>query len=244
MLAPMKPRRQRGLSLVELMVGITIGLIITAAGSVTLVGQLREHLRLSLETQLQQDLRAAADLMQRDLRRAGFWATAETGVWAPGMGGSEVAANPYAVTAGCNAGSSPVQVVYAYAKADDSPPQSPGVPGHPQASAPLSHEHFGFRVKDGVLYFLNGCGSGWQPLTDPNTLKIIPPFKVEPVVQAVSLAGYCSKPCADTDACPQQLIRRFDIVLTAQSAFDAKLVRRITLSSRPRNDLIIGACPA
>ncbi len=62
---------QRGLSLVELMVGIAVGLFIVA-GTVTLAtSQLSENRRVLLETQVQQDLRAAADIIARDLRRAG-----------------------------------------------------------------------------------------------------------------------------------------------------------------------------
>ena len=51
--APTPPRaRQRGLSLVELMVGITVGMIIVAGVSLMMVNQIDEHRRLSLETQI------------------------------------------------------------------------------------------------------------------------------------------------------------------------------------------------
>ncbi|HEY4083181.1 MAG TPA: prepilin-type N-terminal cleavage/methylation domain-containing protein [Burkholderiaceae bacterium] len=226
---------QRGLSIVELMVGITIGLIIMATGSLMMVRQIHEHSRLSLEIQLQQDLRAAADLMLRDLRRAGFWATPELQVWAPGA--SAVSANPYGVTAGCNAVSGPGQVVYAYWKPD------PDKPAAPRVAQIDSNEYFGFRVKDGTLYFLHGCGGGWQPLTDPNVLTV-QAFSVTPTVQAINLADYCDKPCVDASACPIQQIRRFDISLTARAVFDSQVVRTIEISSHPRNDLISGACPA
>ena len=62
---------QRGLSIVELMVGIAIGLIIVAAASLLMSGQLNENRRLLAETQLQQDLRAASDIITRELRRIG-----------------------------------------------------------------------------------------------------------------------------------------------------------------------------
>lgn len=64
--------RQAGLSLVEMMVGVAVGLFIVA-GAATLVSmQLGENRRLLLETQVQQDLRAAADIITRELRRAGY----------------------------------------------------------------------------------------------------------------------------------------------------------------------------
>lgn len=223
---------QRGLSIVELMVGITIGLIVMATGSFMMIRQIHEHSRLSLEIQVQQDLRAAAELMLRDLRRAGFWSTPELQVWAPGA--SAVSANPYGVTAGCNAASGPGQVIYAYSKT-----------GYGKTAAPqiASREYFGFRLKNGILFFLHGCGSGWQPLNDADVLNV-QAFTITPVVQVISLADYCAKPCTAADACPTQQIRRYDISLTGRAAFDSRIVRTIELSSHPRNDLISGTCPA
>jgi prepilin-type N-terminal cleavage/methylation domain-containing protein len=75
--------RQHGLGLIELMVGITVGLIVAAGASIVAVNQINEHRRLMLEMQIQQDLRTTADLIQQDLRRQGFRGTAELGVWAP-----------------------------------------------------------------------------------------------------------------------------------------------------------------
>ena len=54
-------RPPRGVSIVELMVGITIGLFILAAATVMLTSQLADNRRLLLEAQVQQDLRATAD---------------------------------------------------------------------------------------------------------------------------------------------------------------------------------------
>lgn len=62
---------QRGISLVELMVGIAIGLVIVAAALFALTHHLRENRAMLLETRLMQDLRTTTDLIARDLRRAG-----------------------------------------------------------------------------------------------------------------------------------------------------------------------------
>ena len=81
-------RRQRGLSIVELMVGMAIGLFVVAAASMLVVTQLSDNRRLTLETQVQQDLRATADIITRELRRAGHWGKARDGVWYRGQCGS------------------------------------------------------------------------------------------------------------------------------------------------------------
>jgi len=72
---------QGGLSMVELMVGVAVGLFVVAGATVAVSNQLGDNRRLMLETQIQQDLRATADLIAKDLRRAGYWGAAEAGVW-------------------------------------------------------------------------------------------------------------------------------------------------------------------
>ena len=67
-------RCQTGLSLVELMIGLALGLFISAAGFAAFAEQWREHRHATLAMRLQQDLRSAAELVARDLRRAGYWA--------------------------------------------------------------------------------------------------------------------------------------------------------------------------
>jgi len=86
-------RRQAGLSMVELMVGVAIGLFVVAGATMAVSNQLGDNRRLMLETQIQQDLRAAADVIARDLRRSGYWASAQGGVWHAGA--VAVASNPY-----------------------------------------------------------------------------------------------------------------------------------------------------
>ena len=70
---PSRPCVQ-GVLLIELMIGISIGLLIAAAAVTFVAGHLNDNRRLLLESRLMQDLRTAADIVARDLRRAGYWA--------------------------------------------------------------------------------------------------------------------------------------------------------------------------
>jgi len=100
MLEPMKSAQtQRGLSIVEMLIGLALGLFIVAAGLTLLASNLREHraVPVLLEARLMQDLCTAADLIVRDLRRAGYWSDATAGVWRTGA--SSVIANPYGAIA-------------------------------------------------------------------------------------------------------------------------------------------------
>jgi type IV pilus assembly protein PilW len=67
----MARRFNTGLSLVELMVGMAIGLLIVAVALLALTHHLRESRSQVTQARLAHDLHAAGDLMLRDLRRAG-----------------------------------------------------------------------------------------------------------------------------------------------------------------------------
>ena len=62
-------RRARGLSIVELLVGIAVGLFVLAGATLLVSSQLSDNRQLMLETQVQQDLRASADLIARPTPR-------------------------------------------------------------------------------------------------------------------------------------------------------------------------------
>lgn len=77
--------RQRGLSLIELMIAMLIGLILVAAMGTLLQRMLQSQADTAKQLRLNQELRSAMLLMTRDIRRAGYWNDA-------GSSGS----NPYA----------------------------------------------------------------------------------------------------------------------------------------------------
>jgi type IV pilus assembly protein PilW len=65
-------KQQTGVTLIELLIGMLIGLIIVAAGISVFVTSVRgqsDNIKLS---RLNQDMRAMMDIIERDIRRAGF----------------------------------------------------------------------------------------------------------------------------------------------------------------------------
>lgn len=235
---PMVPkhRSQRGVSLIELMVGITVGLIVTAGAIVMTVAQLGEHRRLLLETQIQQDLRAAGDLMLRDLRRAGYWSQPERGIWAPGA--AAPVPNAYSPL---EEGEDDDKIEYHYSRAAGGI-SGGGIQGMVENDAVDSAtEKFGFRISDDELQFR--LGDRWQPLTDRGVVKVTR-LRINVRSQTVPLAGYCEVSCAipTNQSCLRQQVRNVDISLTGEAAHDRTVVRTINVSSRLRNDQIDGAC--
>ncbi len=64
---------QAGVSLVELMVGSAVGLIVIAATVATYITIARSGSEILASAKLNAELRAAMDMMIRDIRRAGSW---------------------------------------------------------------------------------------------------------------------------------------------------------------------------
>ncbi|NMG14647.1 PilW family protein [Aromatoleum bremense] len=66
--------RQAGLSLVELMVGLVVGLIVVAGAGAMYVTTVRGQSYGLRAAKLNQDLRATMSVIAADIRRAGYWA--------------------------------------------------------------------------------------------------------------------------------------------------------------------------
>lgn len=217
--------RQRGLSMVELLVGTAVGLVVVAASAKLLAGQVGEGRRLLLEARLMQDMRTAADLVTRDLRRAGHWGDAAAGLWRAGT--SAQLANPYAALPAAGAASDAITFAFSRDAAEN--------------HVVDSNERFGFRLRNGTLEMLLGA-SNWQALTDAGTLTVTA-FSITPVVQRRNLAAYCPKACTGS-TCPQQELRSLAVHLTGHALGDATLVRSARSEVRVRNDIVTGSCPA
>jgi prepilin peptidase dependent protein B len=218
---------QRGLSLIEMLVGLAIGLFIVAIAITLLSNHIHEQRSLMLDSRLLQDLRATADLVARDLRRAGHWGDAAAGVWRSGASG--VAANPYSAVAPAAAASDAVSFRFSRDASENH-----------QVDA---NEQFGFRLRKGVIEML--LGGSWQALTDAETL-LVSEFRIEPQVQETLLDRLCLKPCPPSSSTcpPKQQVRSLAVVISGRPANDAKLLRSVQASVRLRNDAIVGACPA
>lgn len=242
-------RSPHGLGMVELMVGITVGLIVAAGASLVAVNQITEHRRLMLETQVQQDLRSAADLLQQEMRRVGFRGPADLAVWTPGKSVGSLqelqpraaSANPYSPLKVEGDATTGLIVTYLYARQSNT------------TGIPADNEHGGFKwdKSSGELKLLLGVTSNaqgstvenWQPITDTGTL-LITDFEVEVKTTPVSvtLGEFCDQPCIGT-ACPILNVREVSFKIVGQAKHDAKVVRTLSGTERIRAEAVTGACP-
>lgn len=242
--------RSQGLSIVELMVGITISLFILAGASLVLTTQLDNNRRLLLEAQVQQDLRTTADMISRDVRRAGFWGKAYCQVWpaqAPAAQGGDpvncpAQPNPYAAF---ELTAAPASLEYdrstdfegaASFNADDDRVDN-------VADRPREHVGFQFNENAGTIEYL--VGDSWQALTDPAVVRITQ-FTMTLTSRNLPV------PCADVGCqargpqCGGPVTvqsRDLNFTIVAQAVHDANVRRSLTENVRLRNSLPVEQCP-
>ena len=221
-------RRSRGLSIVELMVGTAVGLVIVAAATTVVTQHARENRAVAIEARLVQDLRTAADIISRDLRRAGYWGASASGV--RGDDGSPVLANPYALVMPESAASDGVRLSFSRDSGEN------GIVD--------GNERFGFRLRNGAIELQLGDGN-WQALTDSATLSVTA-FEVAPRTEETSLERFCAGPCAiDSNNCPPRLqVRSFAVSIEARAVADPAVRRSVLTGARLRNASVVGSCEA
>ena len=207
---------QRGLSVVELMVGIAVGLFVVSAAVLMISTQLGDTRRLLLETQLQQDLRAASDIIARELRRASAWGSASMTIWRPGQT-TNVTSNPFGAVTAQDEGAG---IDFRYQR-------RPGEEGP-----------YGFMVAEGGILKSRLGLAGWQELTDADVMNVTQ-FNVE-LTDERSDPLPCPTACADgtTDCWPRVVTRTARIDIAAQARSDSQIQRTVTTYVRLRNDKV------
>jgi type IV pilus assembly protein PilW len=243
-------RGQHGLSIVELMVGVTIGLLVVAAATVMISGQLVENRRLLVEAQLQQDLRAASDIITRDIRRAGGLGERTIGIGLQyvnvldtletvALTATSTVASPPAAKA------NPTQASLTIAAGSGTCTVA-GLPGGVAlqfdyfAGLGTTYGAYQYRrlASRGVLQHRDVTGSA-QDLTDATTMDVTE-FCVR-ITQPISVPLPCAKPCPDsTTSCwPTYQVRTVNFTIKAQGrGVNADIKRQMSSTVRLRNDNI------
>lgn len=222
--------RQAGLSLVELMVGMVIGLVVVSGAISLFVGNVGNSRRMLVEARMNQDLRAAADVVARELRRAGYWENSIAGT-ATTSTGSAATANPNAAVS-ANAASS--TITYSVSR------DAVASPARTYDNTMQTDEQFGFKLEGGVLKMQ--VGGSWQPLTDPNIVTINN-FSIAPTETALDIREACAKTCTGS-SCPTLTVRSYALLLQGTAASDSGVTRVLQETVRVRNDSTAGTCPA
>lgn len=220
--------RRHGLSLVELMVGITVGLFLIGGALSLFVSNIQNSRRLLVEARMNQDLRAAADLITRDLRRAGYWGNAVQGTIASGTG-TTTTANPYAAVAPSAAAST---ITYNYSQ------------DATENNTLDDNEQFGFRLQNNVIQMRTAANTSWQAVTDPNVLEVLELKIDDSGSTTIGMGSICSTTVLPGAAnYPSITLRQYTLTITAQAPGDSTIKRQLRTNVKVRNDAYAGGCP-
>jgi prepilin peptidase dependent protein B len=223
-----------GLTLLELLVGLAIGLFVAASATALLRQLLFDNRHLLLRMRLEQQLQAVADVALHELRRAGHWEQAQLGVADTSR---LTGANPYAPLEDADPEHPSDSILFSWSGA--------GAETDP-AGVSLA-EATGLRLYQGHLDL--GKGGNWQPLTDP-ALITITTFEVVLHQHVLDLERHCERPrplgacAAGAAVCPPRLLRRsVELRLQAHATREPTLEHALRSQVQLRNDVVEGECP-
>lgn len=214
-------KKQRGISLIDLLFGISVGTLMTAGLILFFVNLSSTSTTLISTARLEHELQTAMALMKHDIRRAGYNSNAGNLIGS----GTE---NPFTVTGSSDINLPTSQCIlfsYDYNKTGTLPTLNSG-----------SHDdRFAYRLSESTIqsraasdpYF--NCSAGqWYNLTDPNLIKINNlKFEListnEPLDPASASGSYI-------------MVRTVSIALTGALISDPSIEKTITSQVRIRND--------
>jgi type IV pilus assembly protein PilW len=159
--------RSSGFSLIELMISVALGLLLTAAVVAVFGSALRSNTDTLRAARLNQDLSTVLSLMVNDIRRAGYANTVD-GLYSDDTASGGDDANDDDITL-----VSPSCVLYSYDSNSDGVVEN--------------SEWFGFRLEAGAIRMRSACGAGpdadsncdtdcdagtWEAVTDPSVVNV------------------------------------------------------------------------
>lgn len=218
----------RGMTIVELLVGLTVALFLLAGAAALMTQQLHEHRRLLLESQLQADARALQVLMRRELRQAGVWGAPAAAVWQPGRAAPR--ANPYdaiEIQAG--------ELRFAASQAVTDPPQTEN------QQLDLGDQK-ALRWRGSTLEFRTD-GGRFQPLNDP-TVVAVQRFEATLHSAQHDAESQCAQACGGQAQCPPRVtVRTLRIRLALASANDPSIRQDLDWQLPIDSPRVEGQCP-
>ena len=237
----MKTKRisQGGFSLVEMMVALVAGLIVSGAALAFLMSSMRSNGEYVQSTRLTQELRNTLDLAARDLRRAGYDDDALR-YMATG------AISPLATIQLNNAGAANSCIIYAYDRAAGTPGQVDTAAGEVRALRRVTATVNGVNNVGIIEYaestgttkplcndasatytsYPPACNGVWCPLSDPSTLNVTE-FKVTD-----------NSPADITSGSRTMRIRNFQVTVTGMLVGSTDVTRGVSTRVRVRADCV------
>lgn len=235
----MNKQRNQGFSLIELMIGLTVGVIVLIGLERVFVATLQSNAASLSAMRLNQELRATMEIISRDMKRAGYWGNYLTEV-NTGMQDQ----NPYAEVADLDksGGGSSDCIAYGY-DLNNNANTIGTFEANEWRGFWLDGNTIKARVSEATAANSDDCvdSNGWQALTDPNAVTIT----------NLEFATLGAKTLVlDDSACPGGtrevvIVRSFHVTLEGELTNNADFNRKLEETVRLRNDRYdpAEACP-
>ena len=212
-------RKQSGYTLIELMVGLVVGLIVLSAVLYIFITTLRSSVNVLNSYRLNQEISSLSDIVIGEFRRAGYW---------PLTGAGD---SPYGGELDFNIlspGGSDICVLYSY--------YNDSVASGAQITRGFYHNGASGVVTYGSAASVGVCSTGsWVPLSDDKVVNITN-FDVSFSCWDVDAdASVASASCTPTGS--QVLRRNVDLTIEAELASDDEWRVEIAESVKLMNDL-------
>lgn len=212
---------QRGFTFTELLMALTINLFLFGALLTAYLANI-DHYNETLQTlRLNQQLQTILNIMSNDIRRAGYWANANSDI------NLATNSNPFmgvgtdlTITGSC--------ILFAYDRDNN------GV--LPSISSGIDDERYGFRLINnavqarppGAAFSCAATQTAWENLTDPN------------LIQITALTFTLNSRTITTGPGTQGiLLRSVDITITGRLTSNNAITKTLTQRIRLRNDKFI-----
>lgn len=242
-----KARQASGLTLVELLVALALGLLVVGGAATLLIDQLGQQRKRLADARLTLTLHSVADLAVRELRRAGHWGRADDG-WPADEGSDPVRLdNPHASVLP-DTSSTPTPA-WSYGRASTDHPElrdDRNRDNDEVGALRLNASTQALDLRMAGPSLAPGSGDHWQALTDPSRLRVTRWLVTRRDMRVNLLASCARTTCEADDALcpPQRLIRLLQIDLSGHDPAEPALTRHVSRLVRVRNDELRGRCPA
>ena len=217
--------KQRGFTLVEVLLAITLGIFVIGGTLGTYLYLTRSSAESINSARLDHELRSSMSLMANDIRRAGYWAQAISDL------GNNTNSNPFmAAGARIQASADTRCILFSFDFNRDGT--------LPVLNAAGGDERFGFRVSNQVVqmrplalasFSCATAAANWDDVTDPDVIQITNlAFTLVPEVVDIDGAGAATETIT---------VNRVAITLTGRLTADPTVTRTLTEMVRVRNDI-------
>lgn len=243
---------QTGVSLPALLIGMTLGVLVLTGLATVYLLTARGSLESIRSARLNQELRAVIELMQRDIRRAGYWARPAGAPVADNPFQSEIAGIMNDLRTGAATGeTSDSCLTYSYdlngngliGLCEGCAPSAPPFDAVPYDQSNV--EMFGFRLRSGAIQMRTrrasqgetsfDCQSGWWETITSDEVRISSlRFTIETRTLNLAPTKTVSAACEPPDPCRR--IRTVEIQLSGRLAADRAVRQSISALVAVRND--------